>query len=79
MYAITNKHGLNSSLFNNLSFLFNELSKILDYYKVNIPSYEDFSKNIHENGYYQINLHNDIYYVIKTDLDKSANIASLVI
>ncbi len=74
MYAITNKSGLNSSLFNNLNLLFDELSKLAYFYKLDIPNYDDFNKVIDDNGYYQINFYSNTYYVIKTTVDCNVNI-----
>ena len=69
MYAFTNKSGCKSQLFDNLKLLYEEYKKLSIFYEIIIPDYEEINEQIISKGYYEVKFNNDIYYVLKTNIN----------
>lgn len=67
MFAITDKSGIKSILFDNIQNLLDEYTNFLLAYKINI-SYDIITKEINEKGFFKFDINDHTYYIIKTIL-----------
>ena len=73
MYAVTNKSGNKTTLFDDLKILYDEYSKIYNFYDLSIPIFDDVCKGVQNKGYFELELNKEIYYIIKTTNKKIEN------
>ncbi len=72
MFAITDKSGIKSILFENLDDLFSEYFDFLNYNNITI-SHDLILKNIKEKGFFDFIINDHIYYIIKTSIEFNKN------
>lgn len=74
MYAITNKSGNKTTLYEDLKPLYDEYSKLYNFYESNMPIYDEILEDIYNNGYFELELNKETYYIIKTTVDKKLDL-----